>query len=509
MTNRVFRAAAVAICAVALLPAAAGADDEAAALLAKHTAYVAWSAGDGRVSTLREAGHVVRDDGTTVAQTTVLWYGEAFRSTTWGSAQWSGDHGFTGRVVWATGTNGFTVQPAGEVVKALFDQYALLGEKTASFAGSVERHERVGGVDTAVVRLTSAVGLPMEVWIDQTSGAYKRAAIDPGGKYETRYDDIAYTEAAGKRFISGWRYGGTKYARRFETIESNAAVSPNALHPPKQTAAWTFGDAAASVDLTEYNIILDATVNGVKGRFLFDTGAGGTLLRPSFVQRVGAKHVDSTRIVGIGGGEAGEILHVDSIAIGGSTLSNVRVFSNAGLENTYFQRERIDGLLGFDILAAAVVDLNLDTKTLRIMDPAKVAPSGEGGVPLRVDLSDLHIRVPMQVDGKAEVLATLDSGNPVNVLFSKNLIFQNNVTFTPNANFLGMYRRMSGVAGSEIEECGYIDSLALGPIRYHPVPACESGSMARNEVLVGLEFMRNFNYVFDYPDGLVVLHPRK
>jgi hypothetical protein len=33
--------------------------------------------------------------------------------------------------------------------------------------------------------------------------------------------------------------------------------------------------------------------------------------------------------------------------------------------------------------------------------------------------------------------------------------------------------------------------------------------MSRNDILVGLDFMKAFNYVFDYPDGIIVMIPRK
>ena len=64
-------------------------------------------------------------------------------------------------------------------------------------------------------------------------------------------------------------------------------------------------------------------------------------------------------------------------------------------------------------------------------------------------------------------------------------------------------------SGYEIEHCGKLSSLTLGPIEYKPVPACDSEAFARNEILVGLDFMKAFNYVFSYPDGIVVLTPRK
>jgi hypothetical protein len=66
-----------------------------------------------------------------------------------------------------------------------------------------------------------------------------------------------------------------------------------------------------------------------------------------------------------------------------------------------------------------------------------------------------------------------------------------------------------GVNGHEVDDCGQLESLELGPISYRPVPACKSDSFSHNDVLVGFDFFKNFNYVFDYPDGEILITPRK
>jgi hypothetical protein len=82
--------------------------------------------------------------------------------------------------------------------------------------------------------------------------------------------------------------------------------------------------------------------------------------------------------------------------------------------------------------------------------------------------------------------------------------------FLVDPNTLGSTRYGGGVgSGYEIEQCGKLSSLQLGPIVYKPVPACDSDYESRNEILVGLDFMKAFNYVFDYPDGIIVMIPRK
>ncbi|MBV9439106.1 MAG: aspartyl protease family protein, partial [Candidatus Eremiobacteraeota bacterium] len=279
----------------------------------------------------------------------------------------------------------------------------------------------------------------------------------------------------------------------------------------KQTATWSFSDAPASVELTKETfprILVDATINGVKGRFIFDTGAAGTLLSDSFARRAGAKHVGTAQFGGIGPSTTtANLFRVDTLTIGGSTLHDVIVSS--GFPEEWTQREGVVGLIGFDLLGGAIVDLNLDQGTLRTLDPVKVQPNESQGYVVHIDLSDQHIRVPMKLNDRIDVMATLDSGNPLNVLFSRDLIFGEKLAFLVDPHDLGSTRYGGGLGGVEIEHCGRLTSLALGPIVYRPVPACDSESFARNDVLVGLDFMKNFNYVFDYPDGIIVMTPRK
>ncbi len=94
-------------------------------------------------------------------------------------------------------------------------------------------------------------------------------------------------------------------------------------------------------------------------------------------------------------------------------------------------------------------------------------------------------------------------------MFSRDLIAREHLVFFSDPGQIGSTRYGGGVAGEEIEHCGRLASLALGPIQYRPVPACDSPSFDRNEVLVGLDFMKAFNYVFDYPDGIIVMQQRK
>jgi predicted aspartyl protease len=506
MIDRVLRTAAVLAFALGGLgPSPAAADDGAAiALLAKHKAYVGWTGGDGTVKTLRETGEARRDDKV-VSSFEELRLGVVYRSSA-STRLGSYERGFTGRVFWQSNENGFTVQTLGETVKYLISRIALDNELVSALPGTIRREETVDGVRTSVVRVIPESGLPIDLAIDPQTGALRRYVIDPDGKYETSIDVLDYTGlGAGKRIMSAWRYTGGKTVYRWTKVELNGELTAEELHPPKQTATWTFGPQTETVpvEVTEQRIFVDALVNGRKGRFILDTGADGIVFTDTFARAVGAKRVGETGIRGIGGGARANVYRVDSIALGSSVLHNVAVMT--GLDEATEKSERYDGFIGFDLLAGAIVDLNLDRRTMRILDPAAVQPDHNQGIVVRVDLTTGQPRVPMTVAGHIPVLATLDSGNTFYVLFSQELISRDHVGFFQEPGSLANRIQFYGVNGSEIDRCGKLQSLELGPITYRPVPACASESFTHNDVLLGFDFVKAFNYVFDYPDGEIMM----
>jgi predicted aspartyl protease len=500
--------AALALAAAPLAVRAAG-DGAAAALLAKHAAYMGWRAGDGKLTSLRESG-TVTFDGRVIRRIAAVHRGPVYRRVDTTASGRSVEDGFTGRVLWSSNHNGFTVQTAGEPARYVYTRSALFDELLTVLPATVLRDETIDGTPVTWVRVQPDVGVPAELAIDPATGAFKRAVLDPNGKYEVRLDILAYADAGdGKRVISSWRYTGGKAVYAYTEIAANVPVSDDELHPPKQTATWSFdpNSGAVPVEITQTRILVDATVNGVRGKFILDTGASGIAFTDTFARRAGAKRVGQTEITGIGGSATANLYKMDTIAFGGSVLHDVIVFT--GLDERGSSERDVAGLIGFDLLAGAIVELDLDGKTLRIMDAARVQPDTSKGIVVRVDLVTGTPRVPMTVGGRVPVLATLDSGNPLHVLFSQTLASRDRVSFFSDPTSLSSQLQYYGVNGNEIVKCGQLQSLELGPVVYRPVPACASPSMSHNEVLVGLDFIRAFNIVFDYPDGYLLMMPRK
>ena len=148
---------------------------------------------------------------------------------------------------------------------------------------------------------------------------------------------------------------------------------------------------------------------------------------------------------------------------------------------------------------------------MTIFDPASMQLSDSGAIPLTVDLENLVPSIPMTVNGKIGINALLDSGDLAEATFSFELASKYGLNMLVDTSIQGItsgVRFASGVGGVEREECGRVDSISVGPIVYQNAPACKSRSMSGNDAIVGFDFIKNFNIIFDYPQAKMLLLPR-
>lgn len=504
----------LALVSPAVSPALQGTD--ATSLLALHRAYVGWQFGDGTFTSLRETGNLVNttpEAGSTPrppAPMQRLVRGVVYRETaTDVDTGRRYDDGFTGHLFWESNNNGFTHPVIGDLAKYDVSEQFLFNEATTQLAGTSQPAVTIGGTSYPVVRVTPSSGFPIDLAIDPRTGAYVRATIDRGGSYETAVNIVSYGEPLpGKRLVAAWRYDDSHYTHTFTSIQPNAPISDDELHPPPQTAAWTFSNPSPFPITTHGDqILVPAVVNGVAGTFLFDTGASNIVLMADFAARAHVRRAASAAINGIGGTASAEDDVIDKIVVGGNTLSNVLAIS-AGMGNDYrgvtgggVNGQRIDGILGYDLMGGAVVKVNMGASTMTIFDPATADLSSEQGIPLNVDLSSGQPAIPMTLNGSIDLNAVLDTGDAVGIGFSSALIFKYHLAFMRAPAYI------EGVSGVEATNCGALGKLQVGPISYDNEIACETGALDTNQLLVGIDFLKHFNMLFDYPRGLLILEP--
>ncbi|MEO6914113.1 MAG: retropepsin-like aspartic protease, partial [Candidatus Baltobacteraceae bacterium] len=473
---------AIFLFAVPSVPARA--DDPAAALLAKHKSFVGWQFGDGSIRTLRLTGQMLKDsDGSLYSATKELRVGLIDRIDTT-RKRGTTYEGFTGRVFWNSDDNGFTRASFGDPAKYRASLNALFDEGTQELTGTMRPSETISGQSLSVVRVDVPNAFPIDLYVDPQSGEYKRAVLDPSGDQEQTLNILAYADVVpGKKVISKWKYLGSEYTHEYTKIVGNAEITNDELHPPPQTASWTFANSQPfPIKVTEHRIIIDAKVNGVAGKFTLDSGSSSIFLTNAFAEKAHVKALDKSTAQGIAGSLKINLDRADTVEVGGNTLHNVRLSSGRGAMDS----DAPDGLIGFDFLAGAVVTVDFNNQQMTIADPTKTRVDAGAGVPVVADLTNGTPVVEMKLNGGVSVNATLDSGNAFYVLYPASMVQKYDIRMMIDDTQLGSRMAISGVSGNyEVGLCGHLETLTLGPIVYQAPPACQSPSFSGRDVLVG------------------------
>lgn len=521
------------------LPAAAQ-GGSAATLLALHRQFVGWTLGGHSFATMRIQGQVTDHAGAVVGRWTTLEMGALYRTDGYGYA--GGDYGFTGRVFWDSDMNGFTRPNFSSRQAFLISRYVLFNEGTSELTGTLQAPQSVDGTSYDVVRVQPPSGVPIDLYVDPATGAYGRAILDPGGSYQVTYDILSYQNiGSGKRYISQYRVDGSSMTDAFTSVQGNVPVSTTELHPPLPTATWSFTSTqSAPIRMTPFAMFVNARVNGVQGTFLIDTGSSEIILTRDFAARAHVAMGVRSAVQGIGGSLNTQMGRIDSLTIGGAQLRDALVevggadqTLNASNLNEAQGTITVNGYLGFPIFADSVVNLNTSNQTITVEDPSTTTVDRSYGYNALVDLSSGQPMVPMVIDARTTVNAILDTGNGAFVDMSQEAVDLHhlpilagqgtlsaagmpfigvNSNMDPDAgvqieDYLRTHQVVRGVGGAEVQRCSTITSIALGPITYQSTYACVSPSMTGDQIFMGYAFLRNFDYIFDYPEGLLILRP--
>jgi predicted aspartyl protease len=481
--------------------------DEAANVLAKQKAFMGWSFNNSPFNTLLSEG-TVSQDGLTTEKMTIKRRGAIGRSDFVLVTGLPRSSGFNGTIYWLTDENGFRRKVTGASLKRILAMDLLFAGATPDLTGTVQTGLKAGQPGTTVIRVGLPTSAPLDVYVNASTGAYSRVVVDPESNDSITIDIEDYREPLpGKKIIAKWKVDGETFA--LDSAKANVALTDAELSPPPPTATWTFGDEPATLKVTGDRIYVTATINGVEGHFVLDTGASDIVVSDNLAKRANLSRVSSLRAYGIGGSVGGRLMRADTVRVGGSTLSNV-VIAASGAADLSDEPDGKDGLLGYPLFAAALGELNLDEAELMLYDPAKVSPDTSKGISLPVDLEDERPNLAMKLNEKHDVHALLDSGNPFAVLFSTDLVERDKLVVL---NALDM--ELPGIGGTERTTCGHLAVLSSGPLRYLNPPACAvgawngRGTLTGHDIIVGFDLLKHFNYVFDYPHGLMLFEQRK
>jgi hypothetical protein len=252
---------------------------------------------------------------------------------------------------------------------------------------------------------------------------------------------------------------------------------------------------------------------------LFDSAAGGCTISRELMERFGLANRQFA--IGTAGGAGPERLTVPVLR--GVTLS----YRGLSLQPAQLPAvphdivneamgRRIDAIVGKDLLQRYVVELDNSARKVVLHEPAGFHYTGKGFVaPVRIadgPILDAAIRVPGK--GKLACRLLVDSGAAQALTFTSP--YSRTQGLQEAARSLSQRQLATigvGVGGEDGVVIGRVESLEIGPYSIAlPVArfsAARGGSLARTDfdALIGMEVLRRFRVIFDYPRSRMILEP--
>ena len=339
----------------------------------------------------------------------------------------------------------------------------------------------------------------------------------PDGSAELLIEFSDYRSVDGLQVAYGLRSELSTGQEWIQTVEEAKVVSSTEfkLEVVAEAADYSFDEAVpAAVPVVRArtgHLFVRALVEGQDmGLFLFDTGAGFSGLSDPASEALGLEAFGSTSVTGLGGGvRSVQLRRPELLQLGPLMIRDLVMQDGVNVERKEkLAGEKVAGVLGWDVMQRAVVELDGGSDEIVLHDPATYElPEGEW-LPLT-----LHYQVPYvaaRFEGGREGLFMLDSGAG-----SHSLLF-----FADATRRLGLLdgRKTlrgegTGAGGDFGVETGTIESFSLAGDSFEQVPATfttgDDGETDPYSVgLIGGEILGRYRLVFDYSGRRVAFLPR-
>jgi predicted aspartyl protease len=215
------------------------------------------------------------------------------------------------------------------------------------------------------------------------------------------------------------------------------------------------GPATTPFDLLDDGSIVVAVTIGGTGpyRFVVDTGSSRTLISTRLWKTLRLPVLAKTRMVTPAGEDEAYVVRLGGLAMPGR--SEVTVAAAVVKADRYAAGQEVDGLIGQDVLAAAIYTIDYEQREIVWHSAQDVL----GGVRLPIDVRDRRVLVQLpQYPGDPRPLSLIpDSGSDSLVLFAHA---RQKVRLTPLE--VGV---LTGVSGSRLVHRVQLDDLVVGQAR--------------------------------------------
>jgi predicted aspartyl protease len=247
-------------------------------------------------------------------------------------------------------------------------------------------------------------------------------------------------------------------------------------------------------------------------KFIFDTGAGMTVINARLAASMKLKAHDKAKGTGIGGSLEGTFIKGISLGVPGVKVFNQPVAAFPFDAVPACAAGDIDGIIGYEFIKEFVVEIDYAAKTLNLHDPQSYTYSSRGEIiPLTIERTPfVHATVALvgraPVEGKFEI----DTGSDGTLSINKPFVEKHKLLADAAQTSKGSNR---GLGGESETISVRLKSLQLGSfVLQNPVvdlSLATEGSLASetNDGPIGNEILRRFKVIIDYSRQRMMLEP--
>lgn len=299
-----------------------------------------------------------------------------------------------------------------------------------------------------------------------------------------------------------------------------AASGPETKTARAAASNVRFDSGASAVgipfDLEDNSIFIRVRVNNSRPlRFIFDTGAGLTILNARTAKELGLK-ASGTTLKGsaVGGKISGDVFMGVTLSVPGAAVSNQMVGA-VSFDSVPCEMRSVEGIIGYDFIKEFVVEIDYSRRVINLYDPKTFVYKGAGQiVPLKITRTPF-VNAQLLIDGRAPVAGSfeVDTGSDSALSLNSPFVRKNQllsavrpVIETPSDEELG---------GRSKSFVGRVRGFQLGKlVLENPVVLLSEdteGEMASEggAGIIGNEIFKRFKLTLDYSRSRMYLEPNE
>lgn len=407
------------------------------------------------------------------------------------------------------------------VTESFFSAYKYLTEDTATF--TLRFLPEKSDSQFYAIAVKPQGGLGRTLFINRrTYLVDKSQQIQDGALITTTYADFRSVDGLLQPFHLHQSSGQVIFDTdiRITSVETNVAIDPAVFARPGAAARRDFafapGKTSTTVpfELVNNHIYFSATLQGsVTGSFLLDTGAGAVVLDSTFAAKSGLVGAGGLEAKGVSGSEKAGLVKIGSLTVGDVTFDSL-VAATLDLQPlTQFEGHGIDGILGYDILARVVVEVDYEKSQLTFSDPDLFTYTGTGQVlPMTLDQRIPHVEAT--VEGQYRGWFNVDTGSRNTLDLFSPFVFEHTLADKYPKR---VETRLGGI-GDDLPSTTQMVRMKSFTVGSFEIPdllvglsTAQKGIFASEKFQgnIGSGLLKRFTVIFNYPKQQLILFPNR